>query len=602
MPVRRLSVVAANMLAMVSPPLKDSKHSWSVSTFETYRPNLTTFLKDRIIRLLNADECRRILVRGPVKSGKREMVEYLAMRDSAHSPTRVHAFASAFHRKADEDQRKELRNHNMMVFSLVKKSSIDAVEEWIKTQTDAGKQVVLHIDECDFGTGDSQLLSAVYKKFRDSPHITFILYSATPQEVLFSGEVDEDEAELLDDIYHTGEKVEYTPPPSFRGPASFLDAELIHDARPFFTKCGNSYTLTDQGKEIVAIIRQAVNAGTKRNIGVLRLSYSDLGSSRAQRIEAKAIYQFLQNWKNIPELSGFIVLVDKAEENLPDSVESQKINWSSRTFWNLLTDSRPILVVVDQTSSRSTEWKCHDRISVYHDYRNTIIFNTISQAQERVNHYTDSYGSFQQVRVYGHKKSFLLSAGRISHSEYVRMEWEARKVNRRVSADPIYQIRDTLTHELHPSYPNPISKAEADIALQELGCFGSIRLSVRVSGGVKHTHVYAARFYPCTKETFPAMIPQLQEQSRVQRNFQNPFEESESHGLEEGRYKGYLRDWRVFDFERDIVTQPGWGVGPAEPRITICYKDQQVGVALRYDTGEVREVNSIETRRSMYNA
>ena len=54
---------------------------WSVAVFQHLRPHMTNFVDNRIIPLLEDTECRRIVVRAPVKSGKREMVEYIAMRD-----------------------------------------------------------------------------------------------------------------------------------------------------------------------------------------------------------------------------------------------------------------------------------------------------------------------------------------------------------------------------------------------------------------------------------------------------------------------------------------------------------------------------------------
>jgi hypothetical protein len=592
---------------MSSIPPKNNTHSWSVATFETHRKPLTDFLKTRILPLLDAAECRRILIRAPVKSGKREMVEYLAVRDLAHCPQRVHAFISAFHRVADQDQRNELKIHNMEVFSIVKRAQADHANTWIVAQIAAGKQVVLHIDECDFGAGEKQILGKVYKKFRLTSQVTTILYSATPQEVLFSGEVEEDETdtEMIDDLFNEGERVEYTPPESFRGPAHFLDAGLVSEAQPFFYKTDDGLDLSEQGRQIVELLRTNVAERNGRNIAVLRLSYSDLGGSRSQRKENKAIYQFLQGWQSILDLSDFIVIVDKGEKDVPSSVEPQKIKWSSRAYWDLLTESRPILLVIDQTSSRSTEWKCHHRVCASHDFRNTIVFSTISQAQERVNHYTGAYGGFQPIRVYGHMKTFLLSAGRITYPEYMHMEWEKRKIDRRTADSDIalYQIRNTSDHETHPSYPTPLPLAEADRALQELGCFAEIKVSARVGGTVRRVRSYEAVFYPCTKLTFSALCGRLQREAVIRRDFQNPFERSEREGLaEDGKYKGYLRGWQVFDFERDIVTQAGWGVGPDEPRVTVCYRGTELGVALRYDTGLFNEVNTLETRKSMYNA
>lgn len=584
-------------------PLKDGTHSWSVADFEMWRSLLTTFLQTRILPLLDADECRRILIRAPVKSGKREMVEYLAVRDHAQSPHRVHAFISAFHRVADEEQRKELKIHNMSVFSLVKKENTKIAIAWIQKQILEKKSVVLHIDECDFGAGDKQILSSIYKKFRSKREVTTILYSATPQEVLFSGEVatdDDNEVEMMDDFCHTGEHIEYTPPDAFCGPEKFLVENLIQDAKPFYEMTESGIVLSSQGKEIVAEIRKNIEAHNGRNICVLRLSYCDLNSKNSSRKENKAIYQFLQNWHKIPELSDFIVIADKGEKTLGTSrARTEKIDWSDtkNSYWREKTKDIPILIVIDQTSSRSTEWNCHTRICAYHDFRNTLNFGAISQAQERVNHYSTKYGSFQPIRVYGHKKSFMLSAGRITYNQYLHKEWEARKI----TGSDKYRIRSTSpTHTIHKDYPSELSKSDADHALQELGCSGEIKVSGRVSGTVKHKHVYRSVFYPCTKDTFPSIISKLNTEAKSKRDFENPFLRSEKKGLKDGKWMGYLRGYSVFDFETDIIPDSGWGVGPDEPRLTVCYHGRTLGIALRYDTGEVEEISTFTTSKSMY--
>jgi hypothetical protein len=587
---------------MSSTPLKDNAHSWSVSLFETHRPLLTSFLKERILPLLDAAECRRILIRAPVKSGKREMVEYLAVRDQAHNPLRVHAFVSSFHRVADEEQRKELKIHNMEIFSLTSRPHAEAALRWIAQQIASEKQIVLHIDECDFGAGERQILSQVYREIRAKPQVSTILYSATPQEVLFSGEVDDEEYQaIFDDFIGSGEWIEYAPPETFCGPQKFLEADLVKEARPFFQKTADGLRLTDQGKEIVTALRESRDG---RNILVLRLSYSDLGGSRAARKENKAIYQFLQGWETISELADCLVIADKSEKDMPSSVRNvsvEKINWSDKNYWRAKTKEIPLILVVDQTSSRSTEWACHDRVLAYHDFRNTIVFSTISQAQERVNHYATRYGSFQKIKVFGHLKTFQLSAGTISYDQYLHYDWEMRKVDRRTaeSEEAVYQIRSTsASHDPHPRFPTPLPLDQAERALQELGCYAEIKVSPRVRGGIRNVKIYEALFFPCTKETFEGV--KQANLTAYGRNFQNPFVESERKGLAGGKYKGYLREWKVFNFEADVLTQPGWGVNPDEPRLTICYRGSQLGVAVRYDTGLRDTVNSLTAFRSMY--
>ena len=154
-------------------PLKDNNNGWSVAQFETHRPRLTEFLNNQVIKLLDSNECRRILIEAPVKSGKREMVEYTAMRDAATNSIRVHAFISAFHRVADESQRGELEKHNLKIFSLTKKTDVNKCITWIQQMI--GKQIVLHIDECDFGSGTRQLLSKIYAMIHNNLNV-FIFF------------------------------------------------------------------------------------------------------------------------------------------------------------------------------------------------------------------------------------------------------------------------------------------------------------------------------------------------------------------------------------------------------------------------------------------
>jgi hypothetical protein len=593
---------------MSSLPRKDAIHSWSVAMFETYRNPLTDFLKQRILPLLDASECQRVLIRAPVKSGKREMVEYLAKRDEAHMPLRVHAFISAFHRAADESQRAELKGHNMEVFSLTSKQKADTCIAWIRSMIASGKKVVLHIDECDFASGDRQVLSKVYRNVRTNQDVNTILYSATPQEVLFSGEVEEDEhQEMLDEIIHTGERVEYTPPPSFCGPSRFLEEGLVIEAIPFFRKTGTTLTLSQQGHEIITDLRRSIASGTRRNILILRLSYSDLGGSTHEKLENKSMYQFLKDWQTIPELSDCLVYADKSEKDIPNSsdVLKEKIQWSNKRFWDAKRNDIPIIIAIDQTSSRSTEWKCHDRVFATHDFRNKLIFSTISQAQERVNHYTEAYGGFQPIKVYGHKKSFQLSAGMISYTDYMNHDWEKRKVDQRVAdrsglVGPHYNIRKTSgNRENHPLCRSPLPESECNRILQEIGCFAEVKVSARVRGGTKLVPIYDSEFYPCTKQTFSSIKTRLESRFPDHR-FQNPFTSSEQKGLDNQKYKGYLREWKVFDYETQVKTQPGWGVGPNAPRLTICYRDQILGVALRFDTGRKEIKNTLTTFKSMY--
>jgi hypothetical protein len=584
---------------------------WPVSVFETQRPHLTNFVRNEILPLLEDRDNRRIIVRAPVKCGKREMVEYIAMRDSVEKPTRVHAFLSAWHRTADADQRDELKDQNMEVFSITTQKRVDAFLKWLFNKRLQKKTIVLHLDECDHGSGSKQMLSKVWKVTRDVACITNILYSATPEEVLYSGEVEDAELhEMMEGFVAEGHHVEYTPPEGYCGPKRFLDEGLVHEALPFFHKEGDTFVLSTQGKEIVADLRASMAVTPKRNLVVLRLSYSELGGKQADIKKNKAIYQFLNNIGSFPELADFIVVVDKGDDMgiKCDQISTEKIQWSSRTYWKRQTAESPILLVIDQTSSRSTEWACHDRIFATHDYRNVVQYSTISQAQERVNHYEQRYGGFQAIRVYGHTRTFLLSAGKIDYDVFLTNPWEKKKIDVRTSPVPMYRVRSSATgHALHPECPETgLLEVEADRLLQRLGCFADISLSARVAGSVKQTPTTTCAFLECDKDNWDTVWPAYRsnpangfgpaESTRVH----NPFEASKVKGLEGDKYKGHLRTWKVLDYDTE-VSESLWGMGEggAAVRLQVCYKDGKLGVAIKRRTGWETK-NTLRAYNSMY--
>ena len=544
------------------------------------------------------------------------MVEYIAMRDSVERPKRVHAFLSAWHRTADADQRDELKTQNLEVFSITTQKMVDAFLSWLKKKRFQGKSIVLHLDECDHGTGAKQMLSKVWEVARDTESITNILYSATPEEVLYSGEVDDVELNaMMGEMVSEGHHVEYMPPAGYCGPARFLAADLVQEALPCFLRSGeerDTYTLSPQGKQIVADLRACIAATPSRNLLVLRLSYSELGGKQADIKKNKAFYQFLENIGKFPELADFLVVVDKGDITgiKNDQIITEKIQWSSSTYWRRQASAIPILLVIDQTSSRSTEWACHDRLFATHDFRNVVQYSTISQAQERVNHYEQRYGGFQPIRVYGHTRTFKLSAGLIDYTTFLTDAWEKKKIDVRVSPVPMFRVRSTAAgHALHAECGEAgMTEAEADRLLQRLGCFADVSLSARVCGSVKQTPVTTCAFLECDEENFGTVWPAYRsnpangfapaESTRVQ----NPFTTSKAkRGLLEGRYRGFLRNWdKVLDYEED-VSKSLWGMGEggAPMRLFVCYKGDKLGVAVKRRTGWEMK-NTLRAYKSMY--
>jgi hypothetical protein len=595
--------------------MSEPQKPWSVAVFEQHRPHLTNFVRNKILPLIEDIDCRRIIVRAPVKCGKREMVEYISMRDSVNQPKRVHAFLSAWHRQADEEQRLELSTHNIKVFSIINQKKVEEFLTWLNTQQAHKHTILLHIDECDHGSGSKQMLSKIWPSVRNTPNITNILYSATPQEVLFSGEVEDDEFQsIINYMIREGEHVEYSPPMGYCGPKIFLEAGLVNEATPFFYKEDNKYVLSPQGKQIVSDIKDSLIINPSRNLIVLRLSYSDTSGKKSEIKKNKAIYQFLENISAFPELSDFLVVVDKSDSIgiKNPQVNTEKIQWSALNYWRRQAIGIPMLLVIDQTSSRSTEWRCHDRIFATHDYRNVVQYGTTSQAQERPNHYAQRYGGFQPIRIYGYVKTFMLSAGLIDYKTFLNDDWEKKKIDTRTSGPvPMYRVRSVLNGALHPDCPETgLPEITADRILQELGCYADKSLSARVAGSIREVPTYAGVWQEVTKDTWPTFWPAYSNSmppAESTRAVRNPFIVAEKHRLPDGTWQGQHRGWKVLDcvnnelFQRidgEISKKLDLGSTGGD-RIKVCYKDGTLGVFIVRYTGTI-SMETLCAYNSMY--
>jgi hypothetical protein len=616
------------------PPLKP----WSVSQFEAYRPDLTRFVRDKVSHLIEEEDGpRHLLIKGHVKVGKREMVEYIAKRDDSKEPVRAHAFVSAFHRKADDDQRTELSQHNLHVFSLSTRSSTDPVIRWVESNIRLGLDVVIHFDEADYGSEDRQRLSDIWRRVKDNPRVLAIFYSATPEELRWSETItqDDDDDNFIAGIYEQGVMINYIPPPGYCGARRFLNEGLVTNARKFFNERSDGpFELTVQGRKIIddakneleacldrkaearIALRKARAAGDEaeiarqiaivskpvRNIIALRLSYdSGSGEDAKQKVKRKAIYRFVEHISDFEELNDVNVIVDKAEfpdgaPPAPARVELTQIMWSKVAYWNSLTSDKIVIVIMDQTSSRSTEWVFHDRLFAEHEYRPNITFCAAAQAQLRVAHYESRYGGFQPIRVYGHLKTWKFADERISIEEFMNNEWKRKKV----SGSDTYRIVNS-NGRTHPQYPNPMSATAAAFVLEELGCDVDVKLSSRIRGKVRKCPEVLHDFEPCDPAGFQDAVLRLK--NRIpgiqDATFSSPFKENKR--APDGRYMCPFRgEWDVREYPYFFRNRWGFSAEYMGPRIGVCYCDGVCGIAVRYTTGEFENIDTMETYRSMY--
>lgn len=637
----------------------NNEKPWSVAQFEQYRPELTSFVRQEIASVIYEHKNNKILIRAPVKSGKREMVEYIAIRDKL-DPYKTHVFISAFHRKSDKCQRTELENYDIHVFSIYDKKRKNEAIQFISDNIVSDRQIIIiHWDECDYGTGEHQSLSEIYKRFRNCHNIIHIRYSATPEELEYSTEYSSNDTDnFVTDFVETGIVTRFIPPAGYCGVEQFLDEELVIDASPFFdvSNTGTSICLTEQGKEIVQNLKKHVKKYTRdihrlqtdlfdaedghdankyteisekikdykcKNIICLRICYKNGDDDDDDNDEAcapqssKAIYTFLKHAHNVEELTDIHIYVDKHDVNANKHLEGlhgitiRQIEWSNKTFWDIMPFDKPTIIVHDQTSTRSTEWKFHDRLFAVHDYRKRITFNAYVQAILRSSHYMQNYNGFQRIQIYGHKKTLLFLANRISIDEYMNNDWISRKVPK--SDPPRYRIKNTidarteLPMSLGGGLPNPdgYNFEGAQRMIIQLGCTnnGGTKLSQRISGNTKKVPEIVSKFFPCEPENKVSVVDQIEHEFAVLLKGRRPrttdlFIEDKKDAT--GRWMGYRRKYDVFTYEELAESLWGIRIGAEEFRITVCYHEGQVGLIIRIATGNLKIINNLETYKSMY--
>ena len=630
--------------------MSEQQKPWSVDYFEQMRPHMTSWVQTYLLHYINSPGHSKTCIRAPVKSGKREIVEYVAQRDFVsgdHQP-RPHAFISSWHRTADAEQRIELSQQNLKVFSTTNHRNVELCKNWIRDQLRQGKQVVLHLDECDYGTGPLQMLSSLWYFIREIREgvIKVILYSATPEEVIYASAreaEDEQQREFLHEMLVTTQ-LTYTPPEGYCGSARFLQEGLVVNAMPFFEKRqgGGGYAISQQGRQLIEEFNASLQVAPEKNCIVLRLSYCEGG----HKIENKAFHQFINHIDTFTELHGFIVICDKAEglklkKSANVAIRTDRIEWSDRSYWDEKGEGprRKFLFVIDQTSSRSTEWACHDRIHAYHDFRHTAQYAPTSQAQERVDHYSQRYGNtFQRIKVYGHLPTFQLSAGVITHDQYFQNAWERRKMSSRrqtegdnesvsssgssnsESNEAMYLVRECVSKRRHSDCPeNGMNTEDSARLLQQLGCWADTSISSRVAGKPKEVPEYDGHWYPASMETWSTVWEQHCTRvgiSGVTRsNVRNPFNYAESERCEDGRWRGQHRGFRVLkwndatkqlfdvdkrDEEPTIIKDLGSTGGE---RNKVCYNESgELGVLIVRPTGRKIVKNKLVSVNTMYAA
>lgn len=348
----------------------------------------------------NIQKNKHVFVTAPVKSGKRELVEIFArITDGSKYQTFVHYYVCNLNRKDCKNQIDELKAYGIIPIIANELKNFVEIGRAVDGILKNGHTVIFHIDESDYGSGHNQQLCNFLRNNYGKKKTHFIFYSATNEEVLFSN------------IKLDGEEVSFTPSDNYCGYDFFLDNNLVQNATQFFQ---DDMTLSNQAIDICT-----QHAKSNKQIGVVRLSTKQTGelsfftrfkkdykSHGLARKELEELY--LKNNKKLQ-----IVFVDQknpfhwgTEETFPGSGFNH----------NILSKDYSLLIIINQTSTRSTQWNCHEKIFFYHSFRNlSTPANTILQADARCVHYNTS-GNFEdsKIRIFSDVNVFNYYAKRMS--------------------------------------------------------------------------------------------------------------------------------------------------------------------------------------------
>lgn len=344
------------------------QHPYTLAHFETKSKEVVDFI--RTLRAEIDAGKRHILVKAPVKSGKRIMVEVIAILFGV--PVR---YITSLNRKDVKSQQTELESYGVKTHIMEKKEKIDPAIGDIRDYATRNGRVICCFDECDYGSGDKQVLAPLFQEFLDDNRVVKVYFSATAHETAYSELGNRPEGDYT--------VLVYTPPKTYRGAEWFLEQGLVFDALPFFEKDGGYLSVSPHG------IRAICDSVTpERHIGIVRVAERGLLMSDFKNdVQRKALEEQLA--AATPNGKGWeIVPID---EKVPFDWENPRI----RASYVNHPEMGNVLFIVKQTCGRGTDLKgWHPRLAFWHDARGApkTNLNTTIQAFLRPSHYSSTPG------------------------------------------------------------------------------------------------------------------------------------------------------------------------------------------------------------------
>ena len=397
-----------------------------LSWYSENMPDIFNFVTRKIHREVAAGETN-IIINAQVKTGKRFIAQaYSVFTTPIVGEKIAHAFVSSWVRRADEKQRKELdvyfkgTKSDPRVFKInTEKSRLRCIERLKKILLTHDK-VIVDLDELDYGSGSEQHMAAVYEYCINQEKIVLISYSASYEEA------------ILDSLTSTSRKkpvlLTFTPPIEYRGAKWYCENNLVHEAKPFVDMSGE--VISESGRAILERAKAGLSnpdpTVNRRKLLIIR-----------HNTDFKKLHDLIEADK-FPELRGneeLRIITEYVHSS--NEIGSLSVKWDDYSWWkkrieNVYVGKCLLILFIDQSSSRSTDWFCHPWLFAYHDYHPPETpMNTCIQSNLRPVYYTNKM--CDGVKVYQDEEFFPEIHGQKDVIEYVA----GLKALRDIAARPV---------------------------------------------------------------------------------------------------------------------------------------------------------------------
>lgn len=352
-------------------------HPHPIQWFQVCRPEVNAFCEEFIAA--RDSGVNHVLVKAPVKSGKKDIVEGSAV---LVGPSTKVFYVTALNRKDVKRQVAELKLYNVSTYVVNSDAAVKTVIAAISSEKSRGNRVIVCLDECDYGSGDAQKMSGMFKEILNDSSVMKIYFSATAHETEVSSLRERSDFRVMD----------FNPPANYIGAEWFIDEGLVYDTDTFFyTNEENDIILSDHAK--LVIMESMID---NRHIGVVRIGHEfttkdfKLGATKRDlETQLQEVLPSGRPWE--------IIVVDSEDSH----------DWEDRKTRNMYVNDTEVfyLFILKQTCGRGTDLKgWHHKLAFWHDARShngNSRPNTLIQAFGRPFHYSASYGGVpQRIRIY----------------------------------------------------------------------------------------------------------------------------------------------------------------------------------------------------------